>query len=88
MKIDLMSAFVPSDFEPARETLELFNIERVRSYVEKNPHSLNKQIAFALDLHLRTVAKALKVIRSQLTSSNRVHINTNPENANVVGAGS
>lgn len=44
---------------------KVYNLERVRSYVEKNPGCLNKQIIYDLKLHPRTVAKYLKRIREQ-----------------------
>jgi|SRR6516162_6004526 hypothetical protein len=45
--------------------LEAYNIERVRSYMEKHPCWLHKQIALDLNLHPRTVAKAVRMIRDE-----------------------
>lgn len=45
--------------------LEAFNIERVRSYLERNLGCTRKEVMRALRLSSHTVAKAVKVIRGQ-----------------------
>jgi hypothetical protein len=44
--------------------LEVFNVERVRSY-ERNLCCRKKEVIHALDLHPRTVAKAIRIIRAR-----------------------
>lgn len=52
-----------SDTPPmTRKMLETYNIERVRGFVEENPGCMIKAIYHSLDLHPRTVVKALKII--------------------------
>jgi hypothetical protein len=45
--------------------LEFHNVERVRSFLENNLGCTKKEVVFALNLHPRTVAKAIKIIRGQ-----------------------
>lgn len=45
--------------------LELYNVERVRGYLERNLGCLRKEVAAALDLDPRTVSKAIRIIRGK-----------------------
>jgi hypothetical protein len=51
----------------SKRHIELHNIERVRTYLENNLGCIQKEVCNALELDRRTVAKAIKIIRSQLT---------------------
>jgi hypothetical protein len=45
--------------------LEFYNVERVRSFLENNLGCTKKEVVFALNLHPRTIAKAIKIIRGR-----------------------
>jgi hypothetical protein len=59
---DQIAAYAPPDLRD-RKMLERYNIERVRGYLEKNLGCSNKEVIRAL--HPRTVAKAIRIIRSE-----------------------
>lgn len=64
--IDLLAGFAPLDETPDLQELRaLHNVERVRSYLERNLGCSKKEVIRALDLHPRTVAKAIKIIREK-----------------------
>jgi hypothetical protein len=60
--LENIAARAPLDLRGS--TLEMFNVERVRSYLERNLGCSKKEIIEALDLHPRTVAKAIRIIRA------------------------
>jgi hypothetical protein len=53
------------DLRPGTKDLELYNVERVRSFLEKNLGCTKKEVIRATRLNSRTVAKAIKIIRGQ-----------------------
>jgi hypothetical protein len=61
---DQIAAYAPLELRD-RKMLERYNIERVRGYLEKNLGCSNKEVIRALHLHPRTVAKAIRIIRSE-----------------------
>lgn len=50
------------------EMLRLYNVERVRGYLERNLGCSNKECATALRLNRRTVARAIATIRGKLAA--------------------
>jgi transcriptional regulator with GAF, ATPase, and Fis domain len=60
---------LPADLRGGRgisgETLRLFNLERVRSYLEQNLGCTQKQAARALGLAPRTVGSHVRRIRAE-----------------------
>lgn len=59
------AAGVTLELRRGTRDLELFNIERVRGYLERNLGCSRKEVVAALRLHPRTVAKAIKIIRGR-----------------------
>ncbi len=53
------------DLRPGSKDLAFFNIERVRSFLERNLGCSKKEVIRATNLNLRTVAKAIKIIRGK-----------------------
>jgi hypothetical protein len=53
------------NLRPGSKELETFNVERVRGYLERSLGCKRKEVIHALDLHPRTVAKAIKIIRAR-----------------------
>jgi hypothetical protein len=49
----------------SKKEIEFRNVERVREYLEKNLGCMNKEVQNALNLHPRTVAKAIKIINGK-----------------------
>lgn len=56
------------NLRPGSKELEAFNVERVRGYLKRNLGCKKKEVIHALGLNPRTVAKAIKIIR---TNTNR-----------------
>ena len=53
------------DLRSASPDREFYNVELVRSFIEKNPGFTLKEIVLSLGLHQRTVVKAIRIIRGQ-----------------------
>ncbi len=53
------------DLRPGSKDLAFFNIERVRSFLERNLGCSKKEVIRATNLNPRTVAKAIKIIRGK-----------------------
>jgi len=64
MTLEQIAATMP--FVNKQKLVECYNIERVRSYLERNLGCSRKEVIGALDLHPRTVAKAIRIIRGAL----------------------
>lgn len=62
--IDLIARRAPLVFQG--KELALYNIERVRSYLENNLGCSRKEVCRELDLCTRTVSKAIRIIRGQI----------------------
>lgn len=58
-----IAARAPLDLRGA--TLEAFNVERVRGYLENHLGCSQKETARATNLNRRTVAKAVRIIRNE-----------------------
>jgi hypothetical protein len=59
------------NLRPGSKELEAFNVERVRGYLDCNLGCKKKKVIYALGLHPRTVAKAIKIIRAKADRSDR-----------------
>lgn len=56
---------IPMELHRGSPMLEAYNVERVRSFLERNLGCSKTEVRRALGLHPRTVAKAVKIIRGQ-----------------------
>lgn len=54
-----------ADMPPGSETLKLYNLERVRGYIERNPRCMMKECARDLKLDPRTVSKNVRIILNE-----------------------
>lgn len=63
--IALIAARAPLEFRRGTPALRLYNVERVRSYLERNLGAGRKEVAGRLGLDVRTVSSAIKTIRGR-----------------------
>lgn len=55
----------PEQLRPGSELLKLYNLERVRGYLEKHPRASRKELCRELDLSPRTAAAHMKTVLEQ-----------------------
>lgn len=63
--LQLIAASAPLDLRRGSKTLEFYNVERVRGYLENNLGASRKEVIHALGLDHRVVAKAIRIIRGR-----------------------